>query len=116
MDYKNLIGVVGYREAVIPYIAIGAKAVITESIEEVKKTIELFAREGCPVILVPDDILKIIPEIYDKYSTMNTPVITSIPGKDGTSGFTEEKINALIKKAIGIDLEAIGGENHGNNN
>jgi vacuolar-type H+-ATPase subunit F/Vma7 len=107
---NNTIAVVGYREAVIPFLAIGADVFITESIEEARTAIDNYAKEGCPVIFVPDDLLKEMPDIYERYSTLAKPSITSIPGKDGTITFTQDKINLLIKKAIGIDLVAIGGE------
>jgi len=107
---NNTIAVVGYREAVIPFLAIGAEVFITDSIEEAKNAIHDYAKKGCPVILVPDDLLREMPEVYEKYSTMSKPSITTIPGKDGSTAFSQENINLIIKKAIGIDLVAIGGE------
>lgn len=106
---RNTIAVVGYREAVLPFLAVGADVFITDSADKARDAIIDCAERGYPVIFVPDDLLKELADVYQKYLAAASTSITSIPGKDSSSMFTRDRINSLIKKAIGIDLAGLGG-------
>ncbi|MCP4129496.1 MAG: hypothetical protein GY754_00630 [bacterium] len=103
MENKK-IAAVGHREAVLPFIAVGAQVTITDNIEEAREAVEKYAGDGYPIIMVSDDMAAEMVDILDRYLASPTPCITAIPGKTGHSSFSNERINFLIKKAIGIDI------------
>jgi V/A-type H+-transporting ATPase subunit F len=101
------LAVIGDKEDVLPYIAIGGDVYITTDIAEARKALVSFVENENPVILVSDELMSQMDDLIEKYSSSFSFVIMAIPGRSGRSSFSEEKLRQRIKKAIGIDLEGI---------
>jgi len=104
---KGKIAVIGPGEMVLPFMAIGAEVFITDNCEEAGEAIHRFAGEQCHVILVSDDLLAGLEDIVSRFSEKSVPAITAIPGRSGRSSFSRERLNSMVRKAIGIDIEGM---------
>ncbi len=99
--------VIGRREDVQLFTAIGADTFITSDPAEAEETVRSCAREGYPVIIISDDLYGAILPVIDEFSADPSTSIIAIPGKDGSSHYSNERITGLVKKAIGINLEGL---------
>ncbi len=97
--------VIGHRDDVLPFRALGARVFITGSVEEARKIARKCAGDGFPVILVSDDLLAGMEDIIEEYSSMTLPSITALPGPGGEARFSHERLSGLVKKAIGLDIK-----------
>jgi V/A-type H+/Na+-transporting ATPase subunit F len=110
LKYKKNMAVLGDKDDVLPFMAIGAEIFLSTNIDEIKNAIIEFAEKGYAIILVSDDYLKEMPEIIEQFALSPMPSITSIPGRNGKSSFANERLNNVIKKAIGIDITSKKGD------
>ena len=105
-EFQN-IAVVGGREEVLPFLAIGAAVFITRDTDAARKAVLDFADKRHPIILVSDDLIRDMVDILEQFSSSPIPSITSIPGRPGRASFTDERIKNMIKQAIGLDLSVL---------
>jgi vacuolar-type H+-ATPase subunit F/Vma7 len=108
MEAKANMAVVGAGTQVLPYHAIGASIFITEDKEEAGAAVVELAEKGYPVILVSDDLIREMGGILEKFSSSPVPSITSIPGPFGVPSFAAEKMQSIVRKAIGLDIPGLG--------
>ena len=108
LEKDKTIAVIGSREQVLPFLAMGASVYITDDKEDARGALIKFAEEKRPIILVSDELLRDMEDILDMFSLSSTPCITAIPGRSGRSSFYNDRINHIIKKAIGIDIKGLG--------
>jgi V/A-type H+-transporting ATPase subunit F len=107
LENNRRIAVVGAREQVLPYLAIGATVFITDDREAAKKAVIEFAEKMHPVILVSDDLIREMEDILNRFSSSPIPSITAIPGKFGGPSFSDERMKSIVKKAIGLDISGL---------
>ena len=62
------------------------------------------AKSGCAVILVTEDVARLIPEAISRYSTEPVPAIIPIPGASGSTGLGMANVRANVEKAVGADI------------
>ena len=105
---KKTIAVIGGRQDVLPFIALGARACVTEDPEEARRALVDFSKEGLPVILISDDLLRNVNDTADMISKSSGAAVTALPGKRGRSIFSRMRIQEQIRKAIGINIEELG--------
>ncbi|MBN1496031.1 MAG: hypothetical protein JXA07_04625 [Spirochaetes bacterium] len=97
------LAVVGHRDDVIPFGALGARVIIAGEIEAARRAVRDCADKGVPVILVSDDLLKEMEDIIDRYASSTLPAISALPGPGGDTPVSGERLKRLVKKAIGLD-------------
>ena len=101
---NDCIAAVGPADRVKAFRAMGARVHVTTDINEARNAIKNFAAQGCPLILVPDDLLEKMPDILAAYSTDVVPAITALPNTRGETPFFDRTINEIVKKSIGIPI------------
>jgi len=107
-EQKSLsIAVVGDRERALPFLAAGAKVVITDDIDEARGAVSSFAENGYPVILVSDALIRGMPDLLDRYASSPVPCITVIPGEETEAGFSTARLNSVVEQAIGITISGM---------
>ena len=105
-ETKN-IAVVGGREEVLPFLAIGAAVCIPKDRDAARKAVTDFAEKKHPVILVSDTLIREMEDILEMFSASTIPVITAIPGKPGEESYTDMRTTNMIRTAIGLDLSVL---------
>ena len=99
------IAVIGDRESVMLFRALGVETGAAETAEEVSRAIRRLAREGCAVICLTEELARLVPEELSRYQARTLPAIIPIPGSKGSDGFGREQIQKNIYKAVGMDLQ-----------
>ncbi len=95
--------VVGERDAVLGFKAIGMKVIPTTTAEETTRALFVLSREGIRVIFITEAAAQQVPEALQRYQ--NEPVaIIPIPGSQGSSGYAMARLKANVEKAIGADI------------
>lgn len=98
------IGVVGERDAVIAFLALGLQVRAVETPEDAMKAVDTMAREGYGVIFVTETTAKEIEETIERYKNQMLPAIILIPGSQGSLGIGLAKIKDNVEKAVGVDI------------
>ena len=101
---KTMMGVVGERDAVLAFKAIGMRVVPTQTPEETAAALFKLAREGVPVIFITESAARQAPEALERYKTSPEVAIIPIPGSQGADGFGLSRVRANVEKAIGADI------------
>lgn len=104
------IAAVGGRDLILPFKAIGVQIFPVEKIEDAKETMRNLIRQGYGLILVTEDLASKLEDVLDEVSTQPTPSIVPIPSSGGPTGFALGRLRETIKKAVGADIMAQGGE------
>ena len=97
-------GVVGERDAVLAFKAIGMKVIPTNTPEETTAALFHLVKEGVPVIFITESAARQVPEALERYKTSPDTAIIPIPGSQGTDGFGLKRVRANVEKAIGADI------------
>lgn len=97
-------GVVGERDAVLAFRAIGMEVIATATPEETTAALFRLAKSGVPVIFITETAAREVPEALERYKTSGETAIIPIPGSRGADGFGISRVRANVEKAIGADI------------
>ena len=98
------IGVVGNRDAILPFRLIGFQTFpVTEATEAVN-TLRRLSREDFPIIYLTEDMAAEIPETLAYYDKQVLPAIILIPTHKGVMGLGQKRIRENVEKAVGQDI------------
>ncbi|MEG1536060.1 MAG: V-type ATP synthase subunit F [Clostridia bacterium] len=100
---KEKIAVVGDKDSVLAFAAIGLDVFAVLDAEEAREKVKALARDYS-VIFVTEQIAEKISALLDRYKTKTYPAIIPIPSSDGTNGFGMNNIKKDVEKAIGADI------------
>lgn len=98
------IGVVGDRDSVLLFKAVGLDVFFETDPEHASRTLHRMAREGYRVIYVTEELYRDCTEAISKYQSEAFPAIIPIPSNQGTQGIGMAEIKANVEKAIGADI------------
>jgi len=102
--YKYRIGIVGERDAVIAFLALGITVKAVENPEEAARAVDEMAREGYGLIFVTETTAKDIGETIQRYKNQMVPAVILIPGSQGSLGIALAHIKENVEKAVGVDI------------
>ncbi len=95
---------IGPKESVMAFMALGVRVYAADTKEAAQKALFEAAKSGCAVILVTEDVARLIPEAISRYSTEPVPAIIPIPGASGSTGLGMANVRANVEKAVGADI------------
>ena len=98
------ITVIGDRDSVLGFKALGLDTIFADSGEEARVAIQRLAAENCAVIYLTEQLAKEIPGDVDRYTNALRPAIILIPGKTGPLGMGIENVNKTVEKAVGSNI------------
>ena len=104
------IGVIGDRESILGFKAVGLDVFPTDDPEEAKKTLKRIAKEDFAIIYITEQLYQFMMEEVDEYTDSRLPAIIPIPGKDGTLGIGMTSVKKSVERAVGADI-LFGGDN-----
>ena len=87
-NYK--IAVLGDKDSVLGFKALGLDVFPAESAEEAKRTLHALAKENYAVVYLTEGYA--------------TPAIILIPGKDGSLGIGMANVKRAVERAVGADI------------
>lgn len=97
-------GVIGERDAVLAFKALGMTVIPVTTPEETTAALHKLATAGIPVIFITESAARQVPESLEKYKTMPGTAVIPIPGSHGADGFGIGRVRQNVEKAIGADI------------
>lgn len=103
------IGVIGDRESVLGFKAVGLSVFPCDQPEEAGRILKEIAKEDFAIIYITEQLYQHLGETVDAYKDMRLPAIIPIPGRDGSLGIGMESVKKAVERAVGADI-LFGGE------
>ena len=98
------IAVLGDRDSVMGFKALGLDTFFVEEAEEARHTLHRVAKEEYAIVYVTEQLAQLIPADIARYKTETTPAVILIPGKTGSLGLGAQALQTAIERAVGADL------------
>ncbi|WP_373899638.1 V-type ATP synthase subunit F [Haloimpatiens sp. FM7315] len=101
--YKK-IGVVGDKDSVLAFKAIGLDVFPVVNEEEARKIVDKLAMTDYAVIFVTEQVAKDIEDTIERYNKKTLPAVILIPSNQGTLNIGIQKISDNVEKAVGVNI------------
>jgi V/A-type H+-transporting ATPase subunit F len=98
------IGVVGDKDSVLAFKALGIDVFSVASNDDARKTIDKLAMNDYAVIFVTEQVAVGITETIERYTKQMFPAIILIPSNQGTLNIGMKRISANVEKAVGVNI------------
>ncbi|WP_343767927.1 V-type ATP synthase subunit F [Clostridium malenominatum] len=98
------IGVVGDKDSVLAFKALGIDVYPVSSVEEARKTVDTMAAKMYGVIFVTEQVAKDLEETIERYNREILPAIILIPSNQGTLNIGMKRISDNVEKAVGVNI------------
>lgn len=98
------IGVIGDKQSVLGFKAVGLNVFDCNSDSEAKSVLKQIANEDYAIIYVTESIYKDLKEEINEYNSKRLPAIIPIPSINGTLGIGVSNIKKAVEKAVGADI------------
>ncbi len=98
------VAVIGDRETVIGFKAIGLKVCYADNETEAREHLLRLAKEQTAVIYITDDLAQRLSEEIAEYSRQPLPAVILIPGKNGSNGVALANVSKSVERAVGADI------------
>ncbi|WP_244833133.1 V-type ATP synthase subunit F [Clostridium sp. BJN0001] len=101
--YKK-IGVVGDKDSVLAFKALGIDVFPVIGAEEARKTVDKMAMNDYAVIFVTEQVAQTIGETIERYNREVLPAVILIPSNQGTLNIGMQRISDNVEKAVGVNI------------
>ena len=100
------IGVMGSKETVLGFKALGLSVFPVSGKDEAKKLLKTLTRpeEEYAILYIEENLAQDLTEEIDKFKDSPTPAVILIPGKDGSLGLGQRALKSAVERAVGSDI------------
>ncbi|MFD3156407.1 V-type ATP synthase subunit F [Haloimpatiens sp. FM7330] len=98
------LGVVGDKDSILAFKALGIDVYPVVEPEEATKTIDRMAMKNYAVIFVTEQVAKDIEETIERYNREVLPAIILIPSNQGSLNIGIQRISDNVEKAVGVNI------------
>lgn len=98
------IAVMGDRDSVLGFMAVGFSVFPTEDAEEAGKLLRRLVREEYAVIYLTEELAAALSEEIAEYKDAPLPAIIPLPSRAGTLGLGMGNIKKSVERAVGADI------------
>lgn len=98
------IGVVGDKDSVLAFKALGIDVFPVVSNDESRKTVDKLAMDNYAVIFVTEQVAEGIQGTIERYTRAMLPAIILIPSNQGTLNIGMQRISDNVEKAVGVNI------------
>ena len=98
------IAVIGDRDSVLGFKALGVKTYFAYEQERVNDLIRRLAREKYAVIFITEELAQMATEMIDRHKSRTIPAIIPIPSNQGSLGIGMQMLNDNVEKAVGVNI------------
>jgi len=98
------IGVVGDKDSVLAFKALGIDVFPVVENDEARKVVDKLAMNDYAVIFVTEQVAQGIPETIERYTREMLPAVILIPSNQGTLNIGMKRINDNVEKAVGVNI------------
>jgi len=96
------IAVIGDRDSILGFMALGLEAVVVETAEQAKSTLKKMEDYG--IIYITEQLAVQLRDEIARYSDRTYPAIIPIPGKTGSLNFGMDVLNKAVERAVGTNI------------
>ncbi len=104
MEHGMNIAVVGDRDSVYCYAALGLDIYPVDGAEEARSTIERLAEHRYAVIYLTERLASQLEGLLAKYREHFLPAVIPIPGITGNTGCGINSVRQSVERAVGSDI------------
>lgn len=103
-NYK--IAVIGDRDSVMGFKALGLSVFPTDDVESARKTFRRLTRAGdeYAIIYITERFGQALAVEIDKFKDEPTPAVILIPGKEGSQGLGLSALQSAVERAVGMNI------------
>lgn len=98
------IAVLGDRDSVLGFQALGLDVFPADDIQAARSTLHRLAKENYAIIYLTEQLAAGMQEDVARYKDELTPAIILIPGKEGSLGMGMADIKTAVERAVGADI------------
>ena len=98
------IAVLGDRESVLGFKALGLDVFPAESVEEARSTLHRLAKENYAVVYLTEQLAQYMTDDLGRYKDELTPAVILIPGKEGSLGIGMANVKKSVERAVGAEI------------
>ena len=100
------IAVIGGRETVMGFKALGLEAFAVENAQEALGVLKKLARESedYAIIYIEENLALELESEISRYKDSPTPAIILIPGREGSLGLGQNALKAAVERAVGTNI------------
>lgn len=98
------IAVVGDKESIFGFSAIGMDIYPAYEEDEIKKIIPKLIEENYAIIYITENVSMKAEKYIEKLQTNKIPAIVTIPSNTGSMQYGEKRIKDMVQKAVGIEI------------
>ena len=100
----NKIAVIGDKDSVLAFKAVGVEVFDAVTAEEAQHLIKKLSQGDYAVVFIAEDLAEQIPETLQKAKLQTYPAVVPIPTTNEPTGFGLSGIKSDVEKAIGVDI------------
>lgn len=104
VNYMYKIGVVGDKDSVLAFKALGVDVYTVFEASEARRTVDTLARNSYGIIFITEQIASLIPDTIARYDEEIIPAVILIPSNQGTLNIGMDRINKNVEKAVGTNI------------
>lgn len=98
------IAVLGDKDSVMGFKALGLTVFPVENLEQARTTLHHIAKEDYAVVYLTEQFAAQMQADIARYKDELTPAIILIPGKEGSLGLGMANIKKSVERAVGADI------------
>lgn len=101
------IAVLGGRETVMGFKALGLDVFPVSGAEEAKAVFHRITRESdgqYAILYVEENLAQTLEQEIARFKNLPSPAIILIPGREGPLGLGQSALKAAVEKAVGTDI------------
>mgnify|MGYP001037756365 FL=1 len=98
------IAVLGDKDSVLGFKALGLDVYPAETVEEARKTLHTLAKGDYAVVYLTEQYAAGMEADVARYKDELTPAVILIPGKDGSLGIGMANVKSAGERAVGADI------------
>ena len=98
------VAVLGDRDSVLGFKALGLDVYPVTTAEEARKKLHELAKEDVAVIYLTEQLASSMQAEIARYKDEVKPAIILIPGKEGSLGIGMENVTLAVERAVGADI------------
>lgn len=100
------IAVIGGRETVMGFTALGLDAHPVTDAAEAKQVLKSLTKdnEDYAIIYIEENLAAELESEINKFKDSPTPAIILIPGREGPLGLGQSALNAAVERAVGTNI------------
>lgn len=104
MIYMFKIGVVGDKDSVLAFKALGVDVFPVYDREEARRIVDTIAQQKYGIIFITEQIASLIPDTIERYNEEIIPSVILIPNNQGSLNIGLNRINENVENAIGSNI------------